>query len=139
MVMNKDYKIKRGIKVYFLRFLRKIKPYNRYTYPERLLRKNIIKLISQSGNRMHVTSDSKNLRKAYIQSKDKSYNIVFSEDYMKFTNHEFFFKEPINSRLGRELLELTSQYLDKFYLETENEIFKNESSGLVEILNKLNS
>jgi CRISPR/Cas system-associated protein Cas5 (RAMP superfamily) len=131
-VMNKFNKM---IKLHYLRFLRKLKPYNRYTYPERLLKKNITKLISNPGNRIQITSSP---TKVYIQSKDKSYNIVFSEDYIKFTNHKFFLKEPINPRLGKELIVISSKYLNNFLKETEDEIFKNESIGLANMLNNIN-
>jgi hypothetical protein len=36
-----------------------------------------------------------------------------------------------------ELIQIASNNVDKFCNETEDEIFKNESNGLAEILNKL--
>jgi hypothetical protein len=129
------YRIRRKTKRSFMRSIRKFIPRYRYDYVERLIRRNIIKLTSNPENKIEITSGPN--KKVYIQSKDKNYNVVFSKDFMKYTNHEFFLKESINEKLGLELIQIASNNVDKFCNETEDEIFKNESNGLAEILNKL--
>lgn len=103
---------------------------------EKLIKNVLVKIASNPNSTILISPLSKTV---YLQTEDKEYTIVLFEDRIKITNHKLFIETPINDYFFiKELYDIVYFYVEKYRLEMDKEIFKNEVDGLNYMLNQLN-
>jgi hypothetical protein len=103
---------------------------------EKLIKNVLVKIASNPNSIILISPLSKTI---YLQTEDKEYTIVLFEDRIKITNHKLFIETPINDYFFiKELYDIVYFYVEKYRLEMNKEIFKNEVDGLNYMLNQLN-
>jgi hypothetical protein len=103
---------------------------------EKLIKNVLVKIASNPNSTILISPLSKTI---YLQTEDKEYTIVLFEDRIKITNHKLFIETPINDYFFiKELYDIVYFYVEKYRLEMNKEIFKNEVDGLNYMLNQLN-
>lgn len=103
---------------------------------EKLIKNVLVKIASNPNSTILISPLSKTV---YLQTEDKEYTIVLFEDRIKITNHKLFIETPINDYFFiKELYDIVYFYVEKYRLEMNKEIFKNEVDGLNYMLNQLN-
>jgi len=102
---------------------------------EKLIKSVLIKIVSNPKNTILISPLSETI---YIQTKDKSYTIVLFKDKIKITNHKLFMESYIDDFFIKELFNIVYHYVEKYRLEMNKEISKNELDGLNYMLNQLN-
>lgn len=102
---------------------------------EKLIKSVLIKIVSNPKNTILISPLSETI---YIQTKDKSYTIVLFKDKIKITNHKLFMESYIDDFFIKELFDIVYHYVEKYRLEMNKEISKNELDGLNYMLNQLN-
>ena len=68
----------------------------------------------------------------------RSYTIVLLDEKIKIINHKLFIETHTDYFFSNELFEIVYFYVEKYRLEMDKEIFKNEVDGLSYMLNQLN-
>ena len=130
------------IKNYFKwRYLRWLSKVDKKTYKkrklnddERLIKEVLIKIVSNSSSTILISPLSKII---YIQTENKDYTIVLSHEKIKITNHKLFIETPTDFFFSNELFEIVYFYIEKYRVEMDKEIFKDEVDGLSFMLNQL--
>jgi hypothetical protein len=103
---------------------------------EKLIKNVLVKIASNPNSTILISPISKTI---YLQTEDKEYTIVLFEDKIKITNHKLFIETPIYDYFFiKELFDIVYFYVEKYRLEMNKEIFKNEVDGLSYMLNQLN-
>ena len=103
---------------------------------EKLIKNVLVKIASNPNSTILISPLSKTI---YLQTEDKEYTIVLFEDKIKITNHKLFIETPIYDYFFiKELFDIVYFYVEKYRLEMNKEIFKNEVDGLNYMLNQLN-
>ena len=103
---------------------------------EKLIKSVLVKIASNPNSTILISPLSKTI---YLQTEDKEYTIVLFEDRIKITNHKLFIETPIYDYFFiKELFDIVYFYVEKYRLEMNKEIFKNEVDGLSYMLNQLN-
>lgn len=133
----------RRLKIFFKwKYLRwKSKQYKKYfnkrklNIDEKLIKNVLVKIISNPNSIILISPLSKTI---YIQTENKDYTIVLFQDKIKITNHKLFIETPTDLFFNQELFDIVHFYVEKYRLEMDREIFKNEVDGLQYMLNQLN-
>lgn len=133
----------RRLKIFFKwKYLRwKSKQYKKYfnkrklNIDEKLIKNVLVKIISNPNSIILISPLSKTI---YIQTENKDYTIVLFQDKIKITNHKLFIETPTDLFFNQELFDIVHFYVEKYRLEMDREIFKNEVDGLQFMLNQLN-
>ena len=133
----------RRLKIFFKwKYLRwKSKQYKKYfnkrklNIDEKLIKNVLVKIISNPNSIILISPLSKTI---YIQTENKDYTIVLFQDKIKITNHKLFIETPTDLFFNQELFDIVYFYVEKYRLEMDREIFKNEVDGLQFMLNQLN-
>lgn len=102
---------------------------------EKLIKSILVKIVSNPKNDILISPISKTI---YIQTEYKDYTIVLSDEKIKVSNHNFFIETQTSYFFSRKLFKIVYHYVEKYRLEKEKEMFKNEVDGLTFMLNKLN-
>lgn len=103
---------------------------------EKLIKSVLVKIASNPNSTILISPLSKTV---YLQTENKDYTIVLFEEKIKITNHKLFIETPITDYFFiKELYEIVYHYVEKYRLEMDKEIFKDEVDGLNYILNQLN-
>tara|TARA_R110000868_G_scaffold30337_1_gene112394 strand:- start:3305 stop:3712 length:408 start_codon:yes stop_codon:yes gene_type:complete len=133
----------RRLKIFFKwKYLRwKSKQYKKYfnkrklNIDEKLIKNVLVKVVSNPNSIILISPLSKTI---YIQTENKNYTIVLFQDKIKITNHKLFIETPTDLFFNQELFDIVHFYVEKYRLEMDREIFKNEVDGLQYMLNQLN-
>lgn len=102
---------------------------------EKLIKNVLIKIVSNPNSTILISPLSKTI---YIQTESKDYTIVLLDEKIKITNHKLFIETHTDYFFSNELFEIVYFYVEKYRLEMDKEIFKNEVDGLSYMLNQLN-
>lgn len=103
---------------------------------EKLIKSVLIKIVSNPNSTILISPLSKTI---YLQTENKDYTIVLFDEKIKITNHKIFIETPITDYFFiKELFDIVYHYVEKYRLEMDKEIFKNEVDGLNYMLNQLN-
>jgi len=103
---------------------------------EKLIKNVLVKIASNPNSTILISPLSKTI---YLQTEDKEYTIVLFEDKIKITNHKLFIETPITDYFFiKDLFEIVYFYVERYRIEMDKEIFKNEVDGLNYMLNQLN-
>ena len=102
---------------------------------EKLIKNVLIKIVSNPNSTILISPLSKTI---YIQTESKDYTIVLLDEKIKITNHKLFIETHTDYFFSNELFEIVYFYIEKYRLEMDKEIFKNEVDGLSYMLNQLN-
>lgn len=73
----------------------------------------------------------------YLDNKSLEYFVLVTYDFVKITNHKFFYTENINGKFGTELEKVIRGAISKDRRRIEDEMFKNETDLLTKIDQKL--
>lgn len=73
----------------------------------------------------------------YLDNKSLEYFVLVTYDFVKITNHKFFYTENINGKFGSELEKTIRGAISKDRRRIEDEMFKNETDLLTKIDQKL--
>lgn len=73
----------------------------------------------------------------YLDNKALEYFVLVTYDFVKITNHKFFYTENINGKFGSELEKVIRGAISKDRRRIEDEMFKNETDLLTKIDQKL--
>jgi len=73
----------------------------------------------------------------YLDNKKLGYFILISYSIIKITNHKFYYTENISSRFSSEIEKSIQVAISKDRRRIEDEMFKNESNLLTNILKKV--
>jgi hypothetical protein len=73
----------------------------------------------------------------YLDNKVLEYFVLISYDFVKITNHKFYYTENINGKFGIELEKVIRTAISKDRRRIEDEMFKNETDLLTKIDEKL--
>lgn len=130
------------IKNYFKRkYVRWLVSYNKKAYgrrklndDEKLIKEVLIKVVSNPTSIILISPLSKTI---YVQTENKDYTIVLFNDRIKITNHKLFIETPTDHFFSNDLFEIIHFYVEKYRLEMDREIFKDEVNGLSYMLNQL--
>lgn len=112
-----------------------LEPSKGLTENQKLIKSVLIKIVSNPESTVLISPLSNIV---YIQTKNDDYTIVLAENKIKITNHKMFIEMHVDNKFSEELFEIVYHYVEKFRLEMDKEIFKNEVDGLNYMLNKLN-
>jgi len=103
---------------------------------EKLIKNVLVKIVSNPNSTILISPLSKTI---YLQTEDKEYTIVLFEDKIKITNHKLFIETPVTDYFFiKDLFEIVYFYVERYRIEMDKEIFKNEVDGLNYMLNQLN-
>jgi hypothetical protein len=75
----------------------------------------------------------------YLDNKTLEYFVLVTYDFVKITNHKFYYTENINGKFGTELEKVIRAAISKDRRRVEEEMFKNETDLLVKIDQKISS
>jgi hypothetical protein len=101
---------------------------------ERLIREVLIKIVSNPSSIILISPLSKTI---YIQTENKDYTIVLSNEKIKITNHKLFIETNTDFFFCKDLFEIVYHYVEKYRVEMDKEIFKDEVDGLNFMLKQL--
>ena len=73
----------------------------------------------------------------YLNNKKLGYFTIISYSFVKITNHKFYYTENISGRFSNEIEESIRVAISKDRRRIEDEMFKNESDLLTNILKKI--
>ena len=73
----------------------------------------------------------------YLDNKKLGYFMLISYSFVKITNHKFYYTENISGRFSNEIEESIRVAISKDRRRIEDEMFKNESDLLTNILKKI--
>ena len=99
-----------------------------------LIKKTVANLLSSDKNIINIFPTTNSI---YIQTEDKEYTVILSENKVKITNHKLFIETYISDSFGRELTTMIYRCLDKRKTQMDSLITQNELDGLTYILNSL--
>jgi hypothetical protein len=103
---------------------------------EKLIKNVLVKIVSNPNSTILISPLSKTI---YLQTEDKEYTIVLFEDKIKITNHKLFIETPVTDYFFiKDLFEIVYFYVERYRIEMDKDIFKNEVDGLNYMLNQLN-
>lgn len=132
-------KIKLHTKWAYLRYKTRIK--NSYggkrelNHNEKLIKNVVIKIISNPKNSILVSPVSNHL---HIQTEDKNYAVILSENRVKIANHQTFIETSLDPFFCNILYKIVFKYIEKYRKEINTNTTKNEINGLNSILTQLN-
>jgi uncharacterized protein YifN (PemK superfamily) len=101
---------------------------------ERLIRDIVVKIASNPKNSILVSPIS---NRVHIQTEDKSYAVILSENRVKISNHKIFIETSIDPFFSKMLYSITFKYVEKYRKEVDKNTSKNELNGLNSILTQL--
>ena len=101
---------------------------------EKLIRDVLIKIVSNPSSTILISPLSKTI---YIQTENKEYTIVLCNEKIKITNHKLFIETPTDFFFCKDLFDIVYHYVEKYRVEMDKEIFKDEVNGLSYMLNQL--
>jgi len=101
---------------------------------ERLIRDIVVKIASNSKNSILVSPIS---NRVHIQTEDKSYAVILSENRVKISNHKIFIETSIDPFFSKMLYSIAFKYVEKYRKEVDKNTSKNELNGLNSILTQL--
>jgi hypothetical protein len=101
---------------------------------EKLIKEVLLKIVSNPSSTILISPLSKTI---YIQTENKDYTIVLSNDKIRITNHKLFIETPTDFFFSNDLFDIVYHYVEKYRLEMDKEIFKDEVDGLRFMLNQL--
>ena len=99
-----------------------------------LIKKTIANLLSSESTDISIFPLSNSI---YLQTEDKEYTVILSENKIKITNHKLFIETYISDTFSKELTNMIYRCLDKRKIQMDSLITKNELDGLTYILNSL--
>ena len=73
----------------------------------------------------------------YLDNKQLEYFMLITYNFVKITNHKFYYTENINSRFGEDLEKIIKIAISKDRKKIEEEMFKNEQDLLTKIDQKI--
>jgi hypothetical protein len=73
----------------------------------------------------------------YLDNKKLEYFLLVTYNFVKITNHKFYYTENINSRFGEDLEKIIKIAISKDRKKIEDEMFKNEQDLLTKIDQKI--
>jgi hypothetical protein len=73
----------------------------------------------------------------YLDNKKLEYFVLVTYNFVKITNHKFYYTENINSRFGEDLEKIIKIAISKDRKKIEEEMFKNEQDLLTKIDQKI--
>jgi hypothetical protein len=126
------YNIRRGVKVFLLRSLKKISIFTgekseRMTSQDRKIKRVVKKFINKKTTKVYYSPNNLTF---YIYSQDRKVVIVFNSFYIRITNHKFFFNSYLHDNVFKELESLCRSKIEEEFKKTEKEISYNEENFL---------
>jgi hypothetical protein len=73
----------------------------------------------------------------YLDNTALDYFVLVTHDFVKITNHKFYYTENVNTRFSMELEKIIKLAISKDRKRIEDEMFKNQSDLLTSIYQKL--
>ena len=136
------FKVMKQAKIYFKWFYlrRKLRIRNSYSGKrilnnnEKLIRDIVIKIAANPKNSILVSPISNHV---HIQTEDKNYAVILSENRVKISNHKIFIETPLDPFFSQLLYRITFKYVEKYRKEVDKNTSKNELNGLNSILTQL--
>lgn len=101
---------------------------------EKLIREVLIKIVSNPSSIILISPLSKTI---YIQTENRNYTIVLSNEKIKITNHKLFIETNTDFFFCKDLFNIVYFYVEKYRVNMDKEIFKDEVDGLNFMLNQL--
>ena len=75
----------------------------------------------------------------YLDNKTLEYFMLVTYNFVKITNHKFYYTENISGKFGEDLEKTIKAAISKDRRRIEDEMFKNETDLLVKIDQKISS
>lgn len=75
----------------------------------------------------------------YLDNKQLEYFMLITYNFVKITNHKFYYTENISGKFGEELEKTVKAAISKDRKRIEEEMFKNETDLLLKIDQKISS
>jgi hypothetical protein len=73
----------------------------------------------------------------YLDNRTLQYFVLVTDTFIKITNHKFYYTENFSSLFGRELEKVVKIAISRDRKRMEDEMFKNESNLLENIMDKI--
>jgi len=102
---------------------------------EKLIKSVVIKIASNPKNSILVSPISNHV---HIQTEDKNYAVILSENRVKIANHKIFIETSLDPFFCKMLYGIAFKYVEKYRQAVDENTSKNELNGLTTILNQLN-
>ena len=102
---------------------------------EKLIKDVVVKMASNSKNSILVSPISNHV---HIQTEDKNYAVILSENRVKIANHKIFIETSLDPFFCKMLYGIAFKYVEKYRQAVDKNTTKNELNGLTTILNQLN-
>jgi hypothetical protein len=102
---------------------------------EKLIKNVVVKITSNPKNSILVSPISNHI---HIQTEDKNYAVILSENRVKIANHKIFIETSLDPFFCKMLYSITFKYVKKYRQEIDKNTTLNELNGLNTILNQLN-
>ena len=93
---------------------------------EELIKNILIKIASDPKNTILTLPDS---RYVYLQSEDKNYSIILSENRVKIANHQIFIETSVDPFFSQRLFKITFRYIEKYENQVNKTTNENEIVG----------
>ena len=101
---------------------------------EQLIRDIVVKTASNPKNFILVSPIS---NRVHIQTEDKDYAVILSENRVKIANHRMFIETSIDPFFSKMLFDIVFRYVEKYRKEVDKSTYENELNGLNSILDQL--
>ena len=102
---------------------------------EQLIKDVVVKMASNSKNSILISPISNHV---HIQTEDKNYALILSENRVKIANHKIFIETSLDPFFCKMLYNIIFKYVEKYRQLVDKNTTKNELNGLTTILNQLN-
>jgi uncharacterized protein YifN (PemK superfamily) len=102
---------------------------------EKLIKNVVVKIASNPKNSILVSPIS---NRVHIQTEDKNYAVILSENRVKIANHKIFIETSLDPFFCKMLYNIAFKYVEKYRQAVDKTTSENEINGLNSILNQLN-
>ena len=102
---------------------------------EKLIKDVVVKIASNPKSSILVSPIS---NRVHIQSEDKNYAVILSENKVKIANHKIFIETSLDPFFCKMLYSIAFKYVEKYRQAVDKNTTINELNGLNSILNQLN-